>query len=152
MTENIKIVCTNKKASYNYILEERFEAGMVLTGTEVKSLRAGHANLNDSYALVKPDGVYLLNCHISPYDAGNVYNHEPTRTRKLLFHKQEISKFISKTEAKGYALIPTRIYFSKGLAKVEVALAKGKKKFDKRETLKRREQEREATRAMKIKL
>lgn len=149
MTENIKIVCTNKKASQNYFLEERFEAGLVLLGTEVKSLRTGHANLNDSYALVKEDAVYLLNCHISPYEAGNRFNHEPTRTRKLLLHKQEISKLWGKTQTKGYSLIPTKIYFLRGRAKVEVALAKGKKKGDKRETIKRRELDREAARAMR---
>ena len=149
MTENIKIVCTNKKASQNYFLEERFEAGLVLVGTEVKSLRAGHANLNDSYALVKEEAVYLLNCHISPYEAGNRFNHEPTRTRKLLLHTQEISKLWGKTQTKGYSLIPTKIYFLRGRAKVEIALAKGKQKGDKRETIKRRELDREAARAMR---
>ncbi len=150
MTENIKIVCTNKKAGQNYFLEERFEAGLVLVGTEVKSLRGGHANLNDSYALVKEDAAYLLNCHISPYEAGNRFNHEPTRTRKLLLHKQEISKLWGKTQTKGYALIPTKIYFLRGRAKVEIALAKGKTKGDKRETIRRRELDREAAKAMKI--
>lgn len=149
MTEHIKIICTNKKASHNYFLEERFEAGLVLTGTEVKSLRNGHANLNDSHAIVKTNEAFLLNCHISPYEAGNRFNHEPTRTRKLLLHKSEISKLFLKTESKGYSLIPTKLYFSKGKAKVELALAKGKKKFDKRETLKRRELDREAARAIR---
>lgn len=149
-SSNIKIVCTNRKASHNYFLEERFEAGMILQGTEVKSLRAGHVNLSDSYALVKSDGgVYLLNCHINPYEQGGYANHEPTRTRKLLLHKQEISKLFSKVETRGYSLIPTKIYFLRGKAKVELALAKGKKRGDKRETIKRREQEREAARAVR---
>ncbi|HBQ21177.1 MAG: SsrA-binding protein [Deltaproteobacteria bacterium GWA2_38_16] len=150
MTENIKIVCTNKKASHNYFLEEKFEAGLVLLGTEVKSLREGQVNLNDSYALVKADAVYLLNCHVSPYKAGNQFNHEPTRTRKLLLHKSEIDKLWSKTQTKGYSLIPTKIYFLRGRAKVELALAKGKKKGDKRETIKKREQDRETQRAIKV--
>ena len=148
MTENIKIVCTNKKASH--FLEEKFEAGLVLLGTEVKSLREGQVNLNDSYALVKADAVYLLNCHVSPYKAGNQFNHEPTRTRKLLLHKSEIDKLWSKTQTKGYSLIPTKIYFLRGRAKVELALAKGKKKGDKRETIKKREQDRETQRAIKV--
>jgi len=150
VTENIKIVCTNKKASHNYFLEEKFEAGLVLLGTEVKSLREGQVNLNDSYALVKADAVYLLNCHVSPYKAGNQFNHEPTRTRKLLLHKSEIDKLWSKTQTKGYSLIPTKIYFLRGRAKVELALAKGKKKGDKRETIKKREQDRETQRAIKV--
>ena len=122
---------------------------MALKGTEVKSLRDGHANLKDSFALVKPDGVYLLNCHIPPYKSGNQFNHEPTRTRKLLLHKHEIEKLFGKTETKGYLLIPTKIYFLKGIAKIELALAKGKKKYDKREVIRRREQEREAARAIR---
>jgi SsrA-binding protein len=147
--QGIKIVATNRKASYNYHLEERVEAGIILTGTETKSLRKGAANLNDSYALVKPDAVYLLNCHIPPYEGGNRYNHDPLRTRKLLLHKHEIQKLQGRTEAKGYSLIPTKIYFLRGRAKVELALAKGKKKYDKRESIKRREQDREAEMAIK---
>lgn len=147
--QGIKIVTTNRKASYNYHLEERVEAGIILTGTEVKSLRKGAANLNDSYALVKLDAVYLLNCHIPPYEGGNRYNHDPLRTRKLLLHKHETQKLQGKTEAKGYSLIPTKIYFLKGRAKVELALAKGKKKYDKRESIRRREQDREAAAAIK---
>lgn len=148
MSDGIKIISTNRKAQANYFLEERVEAGMVLTGTEVKSLRAGHVNLSDSYAVVKGDAVYLLNCHISAYEKGGVYNHDPIRTRKLLLHKSEIQKLWGKTETKGFTLVPTKIYFSKGRAKVEIALAKGKKSFDKRETIKRREQDREARRAV----
>ncbi len=151
MTENVKIVCTNKKASFNYFLEERFEAGIVLTGTEVKSLRLGQANLSDSYVIVKLDGAVLLNCHISPYSAGHQFNHEPTRTRKLLLHRSELHKLFGRTETKGYSLIPTKIYFLRGKAKVEIALAKGKKKGDKRDTIRRREEDREAQRAMRSK-
>jgi SsrA-binding protein len=145
----IKIICTNRKASFNYHLEKRFEAGLVLKGTEVKALRGGDANLNDSYGIIKADAAYLLNCHIAPYKAGNQFNHEPVRTRKLLLHKLEIKKLMGQMEQKGYSLIPTKLYFSKGKAKVELALAKGKKKFDKRESIKRRQQDREAQRAMR---
>jgi SsrA-binding protein len=147
-----KAVATNRKAYHDYFIEEKFEAGIMLQGTEVKSLRDGRVNLQDSYASVKGNEVFLHHCHISPYSHGNIMNHEPLRTRKLLLHRKEINKLLGKTQQQGLTLIPLRIYFSKrGLAKVELGLAKGKKQHDRRETLKTREASREVERAMKEK-
>ena len=147
-----KAVATNRKAYHDYFIEEKFEAGIMLQGTEVKSLRDGRVNLQDSYASVKGNEVFLHHCHISPYSHGNIMNHEPLRTRKLLLHRKEINKLLGKTQQQGLTLIPLRIYFSKrGLAKVELGLAKGKKLHDRRETLKTREASREVERAMKEK-
>jgi len=147
--EGIKIVCSNRKALHDYYIIENYEAGISLKGTEVKSLREGKANLKDSYALIKDEEIYLMNCHISPYSAGSRENPTPTRTRKLLLHKREIQKLIGKTHEKGLTLIPLKIYFKKGRAKIELALAKGKKLFDKRRALKEKESRREIERAMK---
>jgi len=145
-----KAVATNRKAYHDYFIEEKFEAGIMLQGTEVKSLRDGRVNLQDSYASVKGDEVFLHHCHISPYSHGNIMNHEPLRTRKLLLHRKEINKLLGKTQRQGLTLIPLRIYFSKrGLAKVELGLAKGKKQHDRRESIKTREASREVERAMK---
>ncbi|HEU0069093.1 MAG TPA: SsrA-binding protein SmpB [Nitrospiraceae bacterium] len=145
-------VATNRKAYHDYFIEEKFEAGIMLQGTEVKSLRDGRVNLQDSYASVKGAEVFLHHCHISPYSHGNIMNHEPLRTRKLLLHRKEINKLLGKTQQQGLTLIPLRIYFSKrGLAKVELGLAKGKKQHDRRETIKTREASREVERAMKEK-
>ena len=145
-----KVLVTNRKAYHDYFIEEKFEAGIMLQGTEVKSLREGRVNLQDSYASVKGDEVFLHHCHISPYSHGNIMNHEPLRTRKLLLHRKEIDKLLGKTKQQGLTLIPLRIYFSKrGLAKVELGLAKGKKQHDRRETIKAREASREVERAMK---
>src|ERR1700734_3044724 len=124
----------NRAASHNYFLLEKFEAGIALRGTEVKSARAGRANLKDAYGLVKDGELWLINAHIGEYDHGNIFNHEPIRTRKLLVHKNEIYKLIGKTQQKGLTLIATRLYFRNGRAKVELALAKGKQTWDKRET------------------
>jgi len=147
-----KVLVTNRKAYHDYFIEEKFEAGIMLQGTEVKSLREGRVNLQDSYASVKGDEVFLHHCHISPYSHGNIMNHEPLRTRKLLLHRKEIDKLLGKTKQQGLTLIPLRIYFSKrGLAKVELGLAKGKKQHDRRETIKTREASREVERAMKDK-
>ncbi len=146
-----KIVCTNRKAHRDYFFMDRFEAGMVLTGTEVKSLRDGRANLKDSYAHVKGEELFLYNMHISPYRHGNIANHEPTRTRKLLMHKREIRRLIGKIQEKGLSLIPVTVYFLRGKAKVELALAKGKRQYDKRQDIKKREQDREIEKAMKSK-
>lgn len=144
------VVATNRKAFHDYAIEERMEAGIVLLGTEVKSLREGRINLKDSFASVDKGVVRLHNCHISPYSHGNVMNHDPLRPRKLLLHKKEISKLIGQTQQKGLTLVPLRIYFSpRGHAKVEIALAKGKKEYDRRETIKTREAGREMERAMK---
>ena len=145
-----KPVATNRKAFHDYFIEERFEAGIMLQGTEVKSLREGRVNLQDSYASVRGSEVFLHQCHISPYSHGNIMNHDPTRVRKLLLHKSEIHKLLGKTQQKGLTLIPLRIYFSKrGYAKVELGLAKGKKLYDRRETIKAREAGREVQRAIK---
>jgi SsrA-binding protein len=145
-----KAVVTNRKAYHDYFIEDKFEAGIVLRGTEVKSLREGRANLQDSYASVKDGEVFLHHCHISPYSHGNIANHDPMRVRKLLLHRKEINKLIGKTQQKGLTLIPLRIYFTKrGHAKVELALAKGKKQYDRRESIKAREAGREVERATK---
>lgn len=148
--DGLATVATNRKAWHDYHIEETFEAGIVLTGTEVKSLRRGQANLRDSYAQVKDGEVFLYNAHISPYEFGNRFNHEPTRTRKLLLHRDEIRRLIGKLREGGTTLVPLRIYFtSRGIAKVELALARGKKKWDKREALARRDEQREIARALK---
>jgi SsrA-binding protein len=145
----MKIVAQNRKAFHDYSIEETVEAGIVLTGTEVKSLRDGKANLKDSYVLIKDSEALLLNCHISPYTHGNITNHDPLRTRKLLLHKKEIARLQGKAFQKGYSLIPLKIYFKGPRAKVEIGLARGKKTYEKRETIKKREADREIERAMK---
>jgi len=144
------VVATNRKAFHDYSIEEKMEAGLVLRGTEVKSLREGKVNLRDSYASVDHEEVILHNCHITPYSHGNIMNHDPLRPRKLLLHRKEISKLLGKTQQKGLTLVPLRIYFDpRGKAKIEIALAKGKKQYDRRETIKSREAGREVERAMK---
>ncbi|MBO8141769.1 MAG: SsrA-binding protein SmpB [Firmicutes bacterium] len=145
-----KTVATNRKARHEYNILETLEAGLVLTGTEVKSLREGRANLNDSFARVQDGEVYLYNLHISPYTHGNRFNHDPTRVRKLLLHRDEIRRLVGKTREQGLTLVPLRVYFGdRGWAKVELALARGKKKWDKREALAKREAQREMARAVK---
>ena len=139
-------VATNRKAYHDYFIEETIEAGMSLQGTEVKSLRLGLANLTDSYAIVRNNEVFLFNANISPYPMGNIMNHEPLRTRKLLLHAEEIRKLIGKMTQKGFTLIPLKIYFVRGKAKVLIGLAKGKKSFDKRDTIKEKESKREVER------
>jgi SsrA-binding protein len=143
MADGIKLIAENRKARHDYFVEEKLEAGLVLTGTEVKSLRAGKANLQDSYAIVKNGELWLLNAHIPPYDRGNRTNHEPLRTRKLLVHKEEFHKLASRIEGTGYTLIPLKLYFKDGIVKVEVGVAKGKKAHDKRDTIKARESKRQ---------
>jgi SsrA-binding protein len=142
-------VATNRKAFHDYFIEETVEAGIALQGTEVKSLRLGLANLTDSYAIVKNEEMFLLNANISPYTHGNIANHEPLRTRKLLLHKEEIRKITWKVSQKGFTLIPLKIYFVRGKAKVLIGLAKGKKFYDKRETIKAKESKREVERVVK---
>jgi SsrA-binding protein len=150
ISDQFKVVATNRKAFHDYFIEDKLEAGIVLRGTEVKSLREGRVNLMDSYATVDDGEVYLQHCHISPYSHGNIMNHDPLRKRKLLLHKKEINKLIGKTQLKGLTLVPLRIYFSKrGHAKVELGLAKGKKQYDRRESIKAREAGREVERAIK---
>ena len=144
-----KLICTNKKAFHEYFIEERAEAGIVLQGTEVKSLRMGKANLGDAFAMVRDGEAYLHNLHISPYDFGNRVNHDPDRMRKLLLHKKEIIRLFSQIREQGYTLIPLRLYFKDGKVKVELGLAKGKKLHDKREDLKKKEQKREVAQALK---
>ena len=138
----------NRQAGHNYFLMEKFEAGIALHGTEVKSIREGKANLRDAYGIVKEGEAYLLNAHIGPYSHGNLENHESLRTRKLLLHRNEVEKLLSATQQKGLTLIPTRLYFRNGRVKCELAVAKGKQDWDKRETERRREADREAKAAI----
>jgi SsrA-binding protein len=144
-----KMLSVNRQAGYNYHLEERFEAGIALTGTEVKSARDGRVNLRDSYADLKEGEIWLVNCHIRPYTHGNIFNHDPLRSRKLLLHKEEIRRLGGKVRERGFTLVPTRMYLKKGRVKVEVALAKGKRQYDKREAERRREDDREARAAVR---
>lgn len=148
---NKKIICTNKKARFNYNIEEVYEAGLVLKGTEVKSLRLGRVSLGDSYAEIRDNEVYLVNCHISPYPFATHDGHDPLRPKKLLLHKKEIKRLIGKLKERGLTLIPLRIYFRDGKAKVELGLGRGKRKIDKREEIKRRDEERTILRHYKIK-
>ncbi|MBD3878145.1 MAG: SsrA-binding protein SmpB [Quinella sp. 1Q5] len=145
----IKIACENRKARHDYFIHETFEAGIELKGTEVKSLRAGKANLRDSYAEVKDGEVFVEHMHISPYEQGNIFNHEPLRPRRLLLHKREILKLFGKTREKGFTLVPLKIYFKKGRAKMELALASGKHNYDKRDALHEKSAQRDIERAMK---
>ncbi len=144
----VQVVAQNRAASYNYHILEKLEAGMVLHGTEVKALREGKANIRDAYAEVRSTGVWLMNCHISQYLPGGPFNHEPLGARKLLLHKAEIHKLLGKTERKGMTLIPLRIYFRDGIAKCEIALAQGKKLWDRRQAEREKEAKREADEAI----
>jgi SsrA-binding protein len=144
-----KLVCVNRQARHNYFIDETYEAGLVLLGSEVKSLRDGKANLVDSYAQIRHGEAFLINAHISPYAGANQFNHEPTRTRKLLLHAREIERLTGKTKERGLTLIPLKLYFKDGRAKVELGLARGKKLYDKRDTLRRKVAEREVERSLK---
>ncbi len=139
----------NRQARHNYMVDETIEAGIVLSGTEIKSIRNGKCNIKDSYAIIKNYEVFLLNAHIDLYEQGNIFNHEEKRTRKLLLHKKEILKLNNKVTLDGYTLIPLRIYFKKGLAKVEIGVCKGKKNYDKKEALKERDIQREMDKTIK---
>ena len=139
----VKIICQNRKARHDYFILDEYEAGMVLLGTEVKSLRLGRANLKDSYAKVRGGEVFLYNMHIGAYPFAAHGNHDPLRPRKLLLHKQEIKRLVGKVKEKGQALIPLQVYFKEGKAKVTLALAKGKRKHDKRDAIRKREEKRE---------
>ncbi len=145
----IKIVVQNKKASFNYFLSDFLEAGLSLTGTEIKSIKAHKVSLNDSYITFKNGEAFIINMNISEYEKGNIFNHDPLRTRKLLLHKNEILKFEQKTIKDGYTVVPTKLYLKKGRAKLEIALGKGKKLYDKRETIKARDDKRDMAKAMK---
>ncbi len=151
MKGGFKIIATNRKAFHNYHIEETVEAGLVLLGTEVKSLRAGNVQMADAYASPRRDGLYLDKMHISEYSHGNLQNHEPTRPHKLLLHKNEMEKLVAKSREKGYTILPLKIYFKGHYAKVELGLGRGKKLFDKRETLKAKAQERDTDRQYRIK-
>jgi len=146
-----KIIATNKTARVNYEIGDTYEAGIVLVGTEVKALRAGKVNLKDSYAVVKDNEVYLRDMHISPYDHGNRYNHDPLRMRKLLLHKREIKRLYGKSREKGLSLIPLKIYFKNGKVKVEIGIGRGKKLHDRRQDIKQREERRNISREFKSK-
>ena len=149
MRQNPGTVTTNRKARRDYAIEEAFEAGIELCGTEVKSIREGKVNINDCFAKIVHGEVFVYNMHISPYEQGNRFNHDAARTRKLLLHKQEIVRLIGLVERKGYSLIPLRMYFKKSRVKVELAIGKGKKLFDKRDDIKKREDHLDMERALK---
>ena len=143
MEKRIKIISNNKKAYYNYFLSDFLEVGIELKGTEIKSLRVNGATINDAYVVFRNGQAEILNMNIKPYDHGNIFNHDPMRTRRLLLHKNEILKYEMKMKTGGYTVVPTKLYFAHGKAKLEIALAKGKKNYDKRETIKNRDIERE---------
>ena len=144
-----KLIASNKKAFHDYFIVQKFEAGIVLTGTEMKSLRAGKANLKDAYVLLKNEEAYLFGAHISAYTHGNLQNHEPERTRKLLLHRKELDKLYGETAEKGLTVVPLRLYFKGSRVKAEIAVVRGKKQYDKRDTERTRELDREAQQAMK---
>jgi SsrA-binding protein len=147
--DNLKVICRNRKAYFEYTIDALYEAGLVLKGTEVKSLRQGKVSINDAYARFKDGEIYLYNAHISPYTPAALDSHNPERPRKLLLHRWELRRLLGKTQERGYTLIPLRMYFRNEHAKVEIALARGKKKVDKRQTIRRREEQREMERARK---
>ena len=147
----IKTICLNRKAHHDYYIDDSIEAGLVLTGTEVKSLRQGKVSLRDAYARAQNGEVWLMNAHIAQYQGGNRYNHQPTRDRKLLLHREQIVNLIGKATKKGFTLVPLKMYFKNGTAKVELGLAKGKKLYDKRATLARRDAQREMEQALRHK-
>lgn len=144
-----KVVTTNRKAFHDFTIFEKYEAGIVLTGTEIKSIRSSAVNLKDSFCKIDDNEIFLYNCHISPYENGNRYNHTPSRTRKLLLTKKEILKMQTKVKKDGYTIVPLEIYFKQGLAKIEIGLAKGKKLHDKRDDIAKKDQKREMDRAVK---
>ena len=144
-----KVVAQNKKAHHDYTIVDTIEAGLVLTGTEIKSVRAARINLKDGYAQIKKGEAWLVNVHIAPYEEGNIWNQDPTRTRKLLLHKKQIAKLEGEVKGTGMTLVPLKVYIKYGFAKVLIGLAKGKHDYDKRESIKRREQDRDLKRTMK---
>ncbi|MBR6530326.1 MAG: SsrA-binding protein SmpB [Clostridia bacterium] len=149
MSEGVKIIAQNRRAFHEYFIEEKFEAGISLVGTEVKSLRGGNVNMKDSYCRVENGEMFLLNMHISPYEQGNVFNRDPLRDRKLLLHKREILKIFQAVGREGYSIIPLSLYLKRGRIKVEIALARGKKLYDKRESIAKKDRERENMRFVK---
>ena len=151
MGESIKLIANNKKAYHDYFIEDTWEAGIALVGTEVKSLRMGKCSLKESFIQIHKGEVFIYNMHISPYEKGNIFNKDPLRPRKLLVHRYEINKIVGKIDQKGYTLVPLQIYFKGSLVKVEFALAKGKKLYDKRQDIAKKDQRREAERDFKVK-
>ena len=148
-SDGIKVIAQNRKARHDYFIEETYEAGIVLTGTEVKSIRQGKVNLKDSYAAVKQGEVFVHNMHVSPYEKGNIYNQDPVRDRKLLLNRREINKLIGYVQQRGYSLIPLQVYLTRGLVKVQLAVAKGKKLYDKRADMAARDAKRDMERAFR---
>lgn len=147
--EPVKVVAVNRRATYDYFIDDRVEAGLVLTGTEIKSIREGRVNLREGYARISNGEAWLVNAHIAPYEQGNRYNHEPLRDRKLLLHKDEINSLMTRVRQRGYTLIPLQLYLKHGKAKVELGLGRGKRQYDKRETIAKREAEREIARELR---
>ena len=148
--DNIKIVSTNRKAKFEYFLIETFEAGIALQGSEIKSIRAGQVSLTEAYVQIDSQEAWLMGAHVSPYEQANRFNHDPLRPRRLLLHKKEIRQLWDSVRQKGMTIVPTRVYLKDGRAKVEIALARGKKSFDKRETIAKRDRERDSAREMRI--
>lgn len=151
MGENIKLIANNKKAYFDYFIEEKYEAGIALHGTEVKSLRMGKCSVKESFIRIENGEVYIYGMHISPYEKGNIFNKDPLRVRKLLLHKYEINKIAGKIAQKGYTLVPLQVYFKGSLVKLEIGLARGKKLYDKREDIAKKDQRREAEKDFKVK-
>ena len=149
--EGIKLIANNKKAYHDYFIDETYEAGIELAGTEVKSLRQGNCSIKESYVSIDKGQVYINKMHINPYEKGNIFNKDPLRKRKLLLHKYEINKLIGRTKEKGYTIVPLKVYFNGSLVKVEIGLARGKKLYDKREDIAKKDQKREAERDFKVK-
>lgn len=150
--EEMKLVANNKKAYHDYFIEEKYEAGLVLHGTEVKSLRMGKCSIKEAFIRIENSEVFIYGMHISPYEKGNIFNKDPLRVRKLLLHKQQIRKLIGNSAEKGYTIVPLQVYFKDGRAKIEIGLAKGKKLYDKRQDIAKKDQRREAEKELKVKL
>ncbi|HKL80156.1 MAG TPA: SsrA-binding protein SmpB [Mobilitalea sp.] len=151
MGENIKLIANNKKAYFDYFIEDKYEAGIALHGTEVKSLRTGKCSVKEAFLKIENGEVYIYNMHISPYEKGNIFNKDPLRVRKLLLHKFQINKINGQLVMKGYTLVPLQVYFKDSLVKMEIGLARGKKLYDKRESLAKNDQRREAEKEFKVK-
>ena len=149
--ETMKLVANNKKAYHDYFIEEKYECGIALHGTEVKSLRMGKCSIKESFVRIENGEVYVYGMHVSPYEKGNIFNKDPLRVKKLLLHKQEINKLIGKIKEKGYTLVPLQVYFNNGRAKIEIGLARGKKLYDKRDDIAKKDQRRETEREFKVK-
>lgn len=150
--EEMKLVANNKKAYHDYFIEEKYEAGLVLHGTEVKSLRMGKCSIKEAFIRIEQEEVYIYGMHISPYEKGNIFNKDPLRVKKLLLHRQQIRKLIGQSAEKGYTLVPLQVYFRDGRAKIEIGLAKGKKLYDKRADIAKKDQRREAEKELKVRL